>query len=311
VLAGVAALLIIGGLGLATVVYPADGRASPRGRLGHWQALTRDVVFIGSTVDAGPRGVVTVGLEWLSLVDRPGAFDVVLRAVAADGATHEAHWASGPLVPAWTRGELVRTETDIRLPEGFPSGPLTVSLQVAPLSGDRAGAPEPIELGRVVLRGVPDRPTEAGAPRAPGIAERLDLVDYALTAAGGSGRPTAAPGETVAATVEWLAHGLASAEISAALTLRETGGRGGRSVAAEPAMLGDWFNPPPYWQAGDRFRQELRLTIPPDLLDGEYAIGVRITSRQRSWMPRPEASRGRDRPPDEIVLGTVTVQRSR
>ncbi|MFN8522294.1 MAG: 6-pyruvoyl-tetrahydropterin synthase-related protein [Chloroflexota bacterium] len=271
--------------------------------------LADQVALIGAAVDARhlpDLGVIQLGLAWHALIDGPDPFDVAVRATSGDQ-THQSRWIHGPMVRAWERGEVVRTMSDVRLPDdwwvGRPLQAISLELTVnqsAP-TGRPAPAPLAVNLGSVDPPPQSPPASRAGMATAPRpTVSNLDLSGVSIERPGGGLAPR---GSTVAVTVGWIATGPAPGEVVSALALRG----GGAAVAAEPRVVGDWFNPPPYWQAGDRFSQHLRLRLPPDLTPGPYTLLLRVSTRSRSWMGLAAEGVPRGRASADLEIGTLNV----
>ncbi len=281
---------------------------------GRSSEINGQLALVGSRLDAArlsADGPLTVRLAWLALTSPRDSYDVVLRAeAAADGSAHEAQWAYSPLMRSWERGELVETETDLRLPMGFPAGAARISLRVEPRESGLASPLASIPLGEVSLP-VP-RPAEP--PRSfavisnQGLIEGLELLSYELRAQGVVGRASLGRGELLDVGLEWRVGGPAGQELVAVVQLR-----GGRAeTSSEPHTVGNWFNPPPAWQAADVFRQQLRLEAPADLPPGEYEVWLRVFGGERAWAGLAPGSSfaitPRGRPLAETWLGHLLVQ---
>jgi hypothetical protein len=82
-------------------------------------------------------------------------------------------------------------------------------------------------------------------------------------------------------------------------------------VTSIPSRTGDWFNPLPFWQAGDIVEQRVLLRLPLSVQPGTYPVEARIYDRDLALgglsAPGAAGSRPRGRPVAELPLGEVRV----
>jgi hypothetical protein len=213
---------------------------------------------------------------------------IILR--TDDGREHAARWSHGPLSRWWSRGELVRTHTDLRLPAEMLGRPGRVSALFDDVE---------VELGRTSTAASARGSSDPGGVA---IGEGVRLLGAVVSGADSG----VVPGARVDVVATIAADGPTTVQHLASLSLR-----GQREVArSEARALGEWFNPQPGWQAGDRFRQQLRLMIPESTQPGSYRLALNVEGRARSWIvPFGGGSVPRSRPPVEVTLGTVEVRR--
>jgi hypothetical protein len=228
---------------------------------------------------------------------------------AASGARHEASWAHGPLMRSWERGELVRTETGVRLPTDFPAGPAQVTLQMQPRDQGQRGPLMTVTLGAVTIPDR-DRTTRKGFTIVDDheMTDSLVLESHELRDGPGSSTPAvSARGAPYSAHLAWRAAGRPTRDLAAVLTLSGNHGR----FSSAPHTVGGWFMLPPAWQAGDRFRQEIRLRIPDELAEGRYDVLLHLHQGDPTWAgiaPQSAFALGaKGRPVAEYPLGTVLV----
>lgn len=306
--AAVVSVLAVGAILGAAV--PGE-RASSGGSLTRWDEVDGQVAVVGSRLDRSrlPReGLLGVRLEWLSLTAQRDPYVATVQVTSAAGTTREASWAHALAMRFWERGELVRTETDLRLPADFPIGPARVTLRLERRDGTSRPEPPLIELGEleIVQRRAADTGPRFAIVVNRALAEQAELVSYELRGAGVLGRHELRPGEPLDANLAWLLRGPSSHEVGALLQLR--GPRG--EAASERQIVGLWFHPPHGWQAGDHLGQQVRLVLPRDLPPDAYDVWLRVSARDRSWIG-PSVVTGRpggSRPDGELLLGRIVVR---
>jgi len=293
--------------------------------------------LLGATLDPArlaSDGSLAATLVWLSRAEQVAEYEVRLRVAPADGAAHEAWWDHGPTRRSWDRGELVRTRTDLRLPNDFPAGPARVSLVIAP----RDAPPVNLDLGAVH---VPPRRAGAACPRFGRVPDHqpldaLRLVSYDVWAGGPlpdvlggrgledpglfGGRPASdrpapdapryavRPGDSLDVSLDWEVLLLPYRDIITTVELRARR----EAAPTEPRAVGDWFHPFLGWQVGDRIGQQLRLPVPPAQAPGDYDLVLRVASRDRPWvrLRRPAGRSAREVDQGSVSLGTVSVERA-
>jgi hypothetical protein len=307
--AGPAALAVGGAAWLATGLGASAAQTQPSSG----REVDGQLALLGSRLD-GSRlaggGPLAVRLDWLALATPRDGYDGVVRIEAVDGTAHEAIWAYGPLMRSWERGELVGTETNLRLPDGFPSGSARVSLRLDGRDGKRPPDREPLALGEVVVpaRGSPTSEERFAVQLGVEVTPGVELASYELGSEAGAWARPPRLGEPLDVRLAWLVHAKPRRELVAVVHLEGPGGR----LASRPHTIGSWFNPPAGWQVGDSFRQQIRVLIPADLPPGSYAATLRVYSGDPTWIglaPHSEFSlRPRGGPASEIRLGQVTIQ---
>ena len=318
--------LLAGGPGLGgfrLAGESADAAVRVDGEVAHVTAgdIDRRLALAGASLDdrrLAQDGSLGATLYWFSRGDQEMAYNVRLRVARADGVAHDAWWGHGPTRRAWDRGELIRTQTDVRLPDDYPAGPARVSM-VVERRDERGGRPlSEIHLGTI---DVPARRAGAARPRFERVPDEnpldvLQLVSYDVRAsapfAGGwLGRAPLdggiRPGGALDVRLDWNVRQLPARDVVASLELRAR--RGG--VASGPRAVGEWFLPFLSWQVGDRIGQQIRLSAPDDQEPGTYDLVLRLASRERPWvrLGPPTGRSGRDTDQGSIPLGEVVVLR--
>lgn len=260
--------------------------------------------LVGSSLDASRLangGPLAVRLGWLALVTHGAGYDAGFRIEGADGTAHEARWLHGPLSRRWQRGELVKTETDLRLPNDFPAGAARVLMQLRPRDAGGATQTATVLLGEVTIPA--GRPADgvATAPARP-LASDVELVSHELRAQGALGRGDLRSGDVLDAYLTWRVLDVPRGELAAVLNVRGPLG----SATRHAHLLRQWFDPTFAWQVGDSFRQHVRYVIEAELPPGEYAVTVQLHQAERLGLVGVPA--GRYQFLAEAPLGRVTVR---
>ena len=311
---------------LAIVVGPVIPPALAQSGAPRWHPIGDHLALIRSDLDVArlaADGSIEVRLMWLALDGATAGTSVTLNVESDTGAIHSAPWVYGGLARHWERGEIVPTITTLRLPPTFPNGVARVTAQVTlpdvaqpsarqrqPAQGEPRGAGNSsaeIDLGTI---DVTARPTTRTIPRGVPTFNGVAALDRRLLTQSGAWQ-AARPGDWVDADVTF---GVPSADVprldlSGVLVVRA----GSREIASDAQRIGDWFAPLPFWQAGDVWRQRIRLALPHDLAAGDYESHVRLYGRELGigGLAQPGAStwRPRGRPLAELDLGNLTVRR--
>ena len=306
----VAMLSLGAAVAVAGYVYVQPGMATGAVAAQSWPPVDERLALVRADLDYSRVrrvGLVAVRLDWLALDRVPPGYSVTVQAEAANGATHRARWAYDGLVPRWERGELVPTTTTLRLPASFPSGEVRIAALVERSGVGPGEPPRRLDLGTVE---VPVRAAGlASRPEQPVVAGLAPLDRHLVTASGHW--HVVRPGDWIDADLTFAAAAgeLADDDLYGVLVLHA----GRQELASDARRIGDWFQPLPFWQAGDVWRQRIRLVTPSALAPGEYEATVRLYGRDLApgGLAAPGASswRPRGRPVATLELGTVTVAR--
>lgn len=320
------------GVALVTGVYGLTGSRAEAGSTVGAEAVPVQAVevdgrlsLVGSALDDSRLGTVgSVGamLFWFSRGEQEIPYDVRLRVARADGVAHDAWWIHGPTRRAWDRGELIRTRTDVRLPDDFPAGSARASVVVERREARDGQLVAEVDLGPI---DVPPRRASAAGPRFERSPEQdplgvLHLVSYDLRASdpfknalGGPGRQGddlvvsgIRPGDALDVRLDWEVRRLPTRDVITTVELRARR----EGIATEPSAVGEWFHPFLAWQAGDRIGQQIRLRIPHEQAPGAYDLVLRQASRERPWarLGPPTGRPGRDAEQGSVGLGTIVVE---
>ncbi len=248
-----------------------------------------------------------VDSHWLSRSAQSRRVQVVAGVTAADGTRHEATWAYAQLVRSMERGELVRAPIDLRVPAGFPGGEADVTLGV---DDGPAGTGPTVSIGTVRVPSRPSRSWKLAAEgTGPPVVDGFRLAAYELLSEGELGPRSARPGEAVDLRLEAEIGRARARDLLGVLELRS----GERAARSEPHTLGSWYLPPLAWQAGDRFRQQIRFMIPEDLESGSYGARLLVFEAGGAWSGLAPFSRFapsvRGAPLGAVDVGVVEVAR--
>ncbi|MCC6176510.1 MAG: glycosyltransferase family 39 protein [Chloroflexi bacterium] len=251
--------------------------------------------------------VVTLTLEWLVRTPLPEGTRTALVVRAGNGDEHRVDWPSEALGRGWEANELVRTPLAIRLPSTFPAGRATLTLVVT----NPAHPPDEVTIGQLMAPpsvGDSQSTTEGSLQ----VADGLTVAGRLHPAPGAAVRNSVRGGDTLVADLTWQATGASldtSREYLSLLVLR---GRG-QNIQGESARPGAWFNPLPFWQAGDVVDQRLGLVVPVGLEPGQYEAVTLVYPRDLTAggmvPPGADDARLRGRPAAELPLGAVEVTR--
>lgn len=258
---------------------------------------------VGTSATAGPLALgddLTVNLFWRALPGLAELDDLFLAVQLLDeeGAL-AAGWEGPPIAwhptSRWQAGDLVRSQTTVRLPATLVDGQyrLIAALfdpatgQRLPVAGQRSGVADHLELGPVALRG---REHDMAAPR-PQVALDASLARLGRLAGYDLAQTTVRPGEALELTLYWIPNESSGERLAVFVhLLDETGAIIGQSDG-EP---GGGALPTSSWIAGETIADRRTLTVRPDapagpaaLVVGLYdpAAGVRVPWLDASGQP--------------------------
>ena len=249
------------------------------------------------TTKASPGGSVKVTLLWRQTARTSVDYIVALRIGAAGAVTTRPAAAGRYPTSHWRVGELVRDQTELRLPQTTPAGPTTI--EVGLLAPGAAAPAAWAMLGTVEVDSVQRVFAE------PAIANRIDLdlgararlLGYKLEPA------SLKPGANARLTLYWQALADGDHQYRVFTHLLDANNKIWAQRDGEPK---DWTRPTSTWLRGEIVEDTYDLPVQPDTPPGSYEIEVGMydpaTSARLAVTDRSGASEG-----DRIVLGQVRV----
>jgi hypothetical protein len=307
----------VGVLGMGLIAWagsPGTATSAADPTIG-WQPIDDSIVLVGVQNDTSRLGQdrsITTQLTWFVRQAPTSGVRVRVEIAGADGSSHASQWPYEALSRHLQRGELIPTTIVTRLPDDFGGGPAAMTLRF-----DQPAGAVSVPLGDIPVWATSERARSSARDVPTMVTPWLSVTPTGIEPVrswlGGIWQASAVrPGGTVDVGLRWqetvsapdLAH-----EFVAVVALSAPGG----DLTSEPARPGGWFNPLPFWQAGDIVDQHVRLILPATLAPGTYPMTARIYSRDlaRGGMAAPGASNSkpRGRPVAEVPLGDLTVAR--
>ena len=227
----------------------------------------------------------------------------------------------------WRAGEVIVERYEIALPFSTPPGAYPLSIGVADLSQGRdlrlrkssqTSEVSMVPVGALSVEPPPVAPIASGQPAWADFGAQIALLGASASGRGQSVQAArrawaeplhVRPGESIQVRLDWLAQRQPLDSYKAFVHLITPG----EQLAAPPA---DFYTPLggafptllwiPRWIEGQRVSDRYTLTLPPDILPGDYLLQAGLyglTSNRRVYIVGADGNLAGDR----VILGPITV----
>lgn len=271
---------------------------------------------IGYSVTDGPVAPgndLTVNLFWRALSGLAGRDDlsIVVQLLDREGGVAAA-WEGPPVgwypTSNWPAGDLVRSQSMLRLPAALPDGHYRLiaalfdpaSGQRLPVSGQRRGTGDRLDLGQVVVQG---RQHDLSPPQ-PQVTLRAPLAGIGRLAGYDLDRSAVQPGDPLDITLYWSPTETTGERLSVFVHLVD---QAGVIIGQSDGEPDSGRAPTSSWLPGETITDRRSLTVEPDAAAGPATLVVGlydpVTGQRVPWLDAAGAPAG-----DQLLLTEIGVR---